>query len=101
MAHLAKGRRAYKKGSVSALWDGIAELGFAIELKPAAAEPWFVMAQSYEKKDRNDFTGAIEPYQKVIELAPNSKYAKIAQARIKKLNTTRERREKFFGKKKK
>ncbi len=101
MAHLAKGRRAYKKGSVSALWDGIAELGFAIELKPEEAEPWFVMAQCYEKKDRNDFTSAIEPYEKVIELAPHSPYAKIAQKRIKKLNTMRERREKFFGKKKK
>lgn len=101
MAHLAKGRRAYKKGSVSALWDGIAELGFAIEMKPNEAEPWFIMAQSYEKKDRNDFTSAIEPYEKVIELAPGSKLAKIAKKRIKKLNTTRERREKFFGKKKK
>ncbi|KAA3620065.1 MAG: hypothetical protein DWQ05_04880 [Calditrichaeota bacterium] len=101
MSHMAKGRRAFKKGSVSALWDGIAELGFATQLKPQEAEPWFVMAQCYEKKDRNDFTSAIEPYEKVIALAPDSRFAKQAKIQINKLNDIRERREKFFGKKNK
>ncbi|KAA3656624.1 MAG: hypothetical protein DWQ10_14980 [Calditrichaeota bacterium] len=98
MSHLANGRRAYKKGSVSALWDGISELGFATQLKPDAPEPWYIMGLCYEKKDRNDFVSAVEPYEKTIKLAPSSEFAKKARENIKKLNTIRERREKFFGK---
>lgn len=50
MAHMANGQRAYKKGSVSALWDGISELGFATQLKPQEPEPWFLMGLCYEKR---------------------------------------------------
>ncbi|MFQ5629004.1 MAG: tetratricopeptide repeat protein [bacterium] len=98
--HLVRGRRLYKKGSVSAVWDAITEFGHASVLRPDAAEPLYYMAQAYEKKNRDDYDLTVETYQKVIEIAPNSDYAKKSQKRLKFLQNRKEKMEKFWGKKK-
>jgi len=51
--HLVRGRRFYKQGSVSDIWDAITEFGYASVLRPEAVEPVFYMAQAYEKKDND------------------------------------------------
>lgn len=99
--HLLRGRRLHKKGSVSAVWDAITEFGHASTLRPEMAEPVFYMAQAYEKKDRDDYDLTVETYQKVIEIEPNSTFAKKAQRRIAYLLGRKEKMEKFWGRKKK
>ena len=98
--HMARGRRFYKKGSVSAIWDAITEFGHASVLHPQSAEPIYFMAQSYEKKDRDDYDLTVETYRKVLELEPESGFAEKAKKRIEYLLDRKEKMEKFWGKKK-
>lgn len=99
--HMARGRRLYKKGSVAALWDAITEYGYAANLRPESGEPLYYMGLAYEKKDRNDYTMPVEVYQKVVELDPESEYAKKAHERITYLTNLKTKLEKFWGKKRK
>ncbi len=97
--HMARGRRLYKKGSVTALWDAITEFGYAANIRPGSPEPLYYMARSYEKKDRNDFSMPVEVYQKVIDVAPDSELARKAKKRIAYLTNLKKKLEKFWGKK--
>jgi tetratricopeptide (TPR) repeat protein len=99
--HLVRGRRLYKKGSVSAVWDAITEYGHASTLRPQSAEPVYYMAQAYEKKNRDDYDLTVETYQRVIDIAPDSELAKRSLKRIKYLLNRKQKMEKFWGKKKK
>lgn len=98
--HLVRGRRLYKKGSVSAVWDAITEYGHASTLRPNSTEPVYYMAQAYEKKDHDDYDLTVETYQKVIDIEPNGPFAKKSQERIKYLLDRKQKMEKFWGKKK-
>ncbi len=99
--HMAKGRRLYKKGSVSALWDAIEHFGLAANARPDAPEPHYYMGLCYQKKDNKDYEGPISAFEQVIALAPQSKLAQKAKKRIKSIRDLKERRERFWGKKKK
>lgn len=98
---MAKGQRLYQKGSVSDLWDAITQYGQATNLHPESTEPYYFMALAYEKKDRNDFVAPVEFYQKVVAMDPQGPYTNKALERIKYLVDLKDKRERFWGKKKK
>ena len=100
MHYLALGRHHLKRGSVVELWSAIEAFGNAFALRPGAAEPYFFMAQAYEKKEKSDYDTPIMHYKKVIEVAPESEFAKISRNKIQELTQTKEKMEKFWKKKK-
>lgn len=98
--HMATGHRLYIKGSISAVWDAITEFGYASNLRPENAEPYYYMAQAYEKKNKDDYELIVEAYQKAIDAEPGSSFAKRAERRIKQLAARKSKLEKFWGRKK-
>ncbi|HHL71618.1 MAG TPA: tetratricopeptide repeat protein [Bacteroidetes bacterium] len=99
--HMARGRRLYKKGSVSALWDAIEHFGLAANARPDNPEPHYYMGLCYKKKDKKDYEGPIASFEQVIALAPDSRLAKKAKKQIRDIRALKEKRERFWGKKKK
>jgi len=58
----------------------------------------FLMAQAYEKKDRNEFKNAIEEYGIALENEPDGAYAAKSTQKITELTTRRDKLKKFWGK---
>lgn len=96
--HLARGKILYRKGSKSNCWDAIEHYGKAMTVRPESAEPHFLMAQAYEKKDRNEFDNAIEQYRVALEKEPSGQYAAKSKQKIRELKTRRDKLKKFWGK---
>jgi len=96
--HLTLGRLLYQKGSKSACWEAIDHFGQAMSLKPEHAEPHFYMAQTYEKKDRYEFTNAIDEYKTVLELDPQGPFATRSKKKIGELTRKKQKYDDFWGK---
>jgi tetratricopeptide (TPR) repeat protein len=96
--HIAQGKIFYRKGSKSDCWDAIEHYGKAMMVRPESAEPHFLMAQAYEKKDRNEFDNAIEEYRIALEKGPGGQYAAKSKQKIRELKTRRDKLKKFWGK---
>ncbi len=96
--HIAQGKIFYRKGSKSDCWDAIEHYGKAMMVRPESAEPHFLMAQAYEKKDRNEFDNAIEEYRIALEKEPDGQHAAKSKQKIKELKTQRDKLKKFWGK---
>ena len=96
--HIATGLRLYKKGSKAALWGAIMEFGYAAALRPDSAEPHFLSARAYDKKDRNEFDNAIREYELAAEIEPNSELAKKSTKKAKELKARRQKLKEFWGK---
>jgi len=96
--HIAQGKILYRKGSKSNCWDAIEHYGKAMMVRPESAEPYFLMAQAYEKKDRNEFDNAIEQYRVALEKEPSGQYASKSKQKIRELQTRRDKLKKFWGK---
>ena len=96
--HVAQGKIFYRKGRKSDCWDAIEHYGKAMMVRPESAEPHFLMAQAYEKKDRNEFDNAIEQYRIALEKEPSGQYAAKSKQKIKELKTRRDKLKKFWGK---
>jgi tetratricopeptide (TPR) repeat protein len=96
--HIAQGKIFYRKASKSACWDAIEHYGKAMMIRPESAEPHFLMAQAYERKDHNEFTNAIEEYSLALEKEPNGPYAAKSKQKINELKALRDKLKKFWGK---
>ena len=96
--HIAQGKILYRKGKKSQLWDAIDHFGKAMIIHPEKAEPHFYMAQAYEKKDRNEFSNAIDEYKIALEKEPSGPLAKICKRKIRELTARRDKLRKFWGK---
>jgi tetratricopeptide (TPR) repeat protein len=96
--HIAQGKILYRKGSKSACWDAIEQYGKAMMIRPESAEPHFFLAQAYERKDRNEFTNAIEEYSVALEKEPNGPYAAKSKQKVNELKALRDKLKKFWGK---
>lgn len=98
--HMAQGKFLLGRSSLTQRWKAIEEFGYAITLRPDDPEAYFLMAQAYEKKAKNEFDDPINMYKKVIEVSPDSDYAKQSQAKVKELTEKKKKWEKFNKKKK-
>jgi Tfp pilus assembly protein PilF len=67
--------------------DAQVQLERAYELLPDVAGPAYYLGQLYELKDEPDEEAAREWYERVIEIAPDSRLAEQAQERIDELGT--------------
>lgn len=95
--HIATGLRLLKKGSKSALWDAVMEFGYAAALRSNSAEPHYLMARAYEKKDRNEFDNAIREYELAAEIEPNSELGKKSVKKAKELRARKKKLKDFWG----
>jgi len=98
LSHMVKGHRLYRKGSVSELWDAIAEYGYAATLRPDLGEPHYYMARAYNKKDRDEFSNAISAYEKAAEVEPDGPLAGEARAAAAELRRREKLLREFWGK---
>ncbi len=96
--HIAQGNIFYRRGRLSDCWDAIEHYGKAMSIRPESAEPHFLMAQAYERKDRNEFHNAIEEYRLALDLEPNGPYSAKCKTKIKELTERWEKMKKFWGK---
>lgn len=97
-SHITQGKILYRKGSKSNCWDAIEHYGKAMMIHPDWAEPHFLMAQAYEKKDRNEFENAIDEYKIALEKEPNGPLAARSKQKIRALKARRDKLKKFWGK---
>jgi len=67
---MAEGRQLLADGSEWALWDAVVAFGNAAQLKPENPMPHYYMAESYHKKDDQDFDNIISEYETALELNP-------------------------------
>jgi len=67
---MADGRQLLADGSEWALWDAVVAFGNAAQMKPENPMPHYYMAQSYHKKDDQDFDNIISEYETALELNP-------------------------------
>jgi len=79
------GSRLYKEGHQEALEEAILLLNKAVKVKPEDLEAHYLLAKVCERKGQSSLGMAIHHYQRVIQLAPKSQYAKTAKTKIKKL----------------
>lgn len=96
--HIARGKIFYRTASQSGCWDAIEEYGKAMMIRTESAEPHFLMAQAYERKDHNEFTNAIEEYSIALEKEPNGPYAAKSKQKVRELKALRDKLKKFWGK---
>lgn len=96
--HLARGKLLYKNGSKGQLWDAVEEFGKAMMLRPESAEPHYLLAKAYEKKDRNEFDNAINEYKIALKKEPDGPYARASKKKIRELTNRRHKLKKFWGK---
>ena len=96
---MTEGKLLYRQGSKSAMWDAVEVFGKAASIRPDSAEPHFWLAQAYEKKDRDEFTNAIDEYQTALTLEPDGPRADTCKKKIADLKKRKEKLDKFWGRK--
>ncbi len=95
--HIATGLRLYKRGSKNALWEAIEEFGFASVLFPDRAEPYYYMGLAYTKKDKDEYSNAIEALRKAVEVAPDSEFARKAEKEAERITARKKKMDAFWG----
>ncbi len=96
LLHLATGLRLYKKGSKNALWEAIEEFGFASFLFPNRAQPHYYMALAYTKKDKDEYTNAIEALRKAMQVEPDSEFAQKAKKEAERITDRKKKMDAFW-----
>lgn len=95
--HIASAMPMYRKGSVSSLWDAIAEFGIASAILPDRGEPHYFMAMAYNKKDKNEYSNAISEFELAIQVEPNGQYAAESKRKIAELKARRKKMRDFLS----
>ena len=96
---MADGRLYYKKATKKSCWDAVDAFGKAATLRSDEAEPYFRMAQAYERKDPDEFVNAIDAYESALARDPQGSYSAECRKRIKALKARKEKMDKFWGRK--
>ena len=98
LLHIANGRNFYKSGKRNkTLWDAIVEFGYAASLFPERAEPHYYMGLTYNKKDKNEYTNAIEEMELAVEKEPDSQFGKLAKKELDEIKKRKIKMEKFYS----
>ena len=95
--YIVKSLQLYRKGKKSGLWEAIENLGLAATLFPERAEPHYYMAMAYNKKDRDEYDNALGELKLVMEKEPDSKFAKLASAKVTELEKRRKKMNDFLS----
>lgn len=96
--HMATAKRLYKKGSVNALWDAIDHFASASLLFPDRAEPHYFLGLAYNKKEKNEYSNALNELQRATELQPDGKWGKAAKKEAHKISARKKKMDAFWGK---
>jgi tetratricopeptide (TPR) repeat protein len=95
--HMNNAMPLYRKGTVSKLWDAIAEFGYAAAILPDRGEPHFYMAMAYNKKDKDEYSNAISEFELAIQVEPDGEYAGEAEKKIIELKSRRKKMQDFLS----
>jgi len=95
--HLTRGRILYEKGSINDLWDAIELFGKASALKANQGEPWYWMGLSYNKKDKDEFSNALDCLNKALKLEPDADFSPECQRKLEDIKKKEKKMEKFWG----
>jgi len=95
--YLTRGRILYEKGSVSDLWDAIELFGKASVLKIKQGEPWYWMGLAYNKKDKNEFTNAIDCLTRALELELNPDLTEKCREKLQEIKQRKKKMDEFWG----
>jgi len=96
--HMATAKRLYKKGSVNALWEAIDHFASASLLYPDRAEPHYFLGLAYNKKDKNEYTNAMDELLRAAEVQPESKWARAARKEVNRISARKKKMDAFWGK---
>lgn len=95
--YLTRGRILYEKGSVSELWDAIELFGKATVLQNKQGEPWYWMGLAYNKKDKNEFTNAIDCLTRALELELNPDLTEKCSKKLQEIKQRKKKMDEFWG----
>ena len=95
--HMAAAKRLYNKGSVNALWEASDNFASASLLYPDKAEPHYFLGLAYNKKDKNEYSNAMDELQRAVELQPESKWGKAAKMEAQRLSARKKKMDAFWG----
>jgi len=95
--HIAKGLNWYKQGSKSDLWEAIMQFGQAAAIYPSRGEPHYFMGLAYNKKDRDEYTNAIDELDKAVALNPDGPFAEKARKKATEIRKRKIKMEEFWG----
>ncbi|MFO7891150.1 MAG: hypothetical protein R6V04_12540 [bacterium] len=94
---MTRARLLYEKGSVSELWDAIELFGKASVLKNKQGEPWYWMGLAYHKKDKNEFTNAIDCLTKALKLELNADLREKCKEKLQEIKRRKKKMDEFWG----
>ena len=61
------------------------------------AEPHYYMGLTYNKKDKNEYTNAIEEMELAVEKEPDSQFGKLAKKELDEIKKRKIKMEKFYS----
>lgn len=95
--HIATGLRLYQRGSKNALWEAIEEFGFASYIFPDRGEPHYYMGLAYQKKDKEEYSNAIESLKRAVRIDPDGEFAEKAKQEAERIQARKEKMDAFWG----
>lgn len=95
--NMTKGRLLYITGSINDLWNAIEFFGNAAAINSTSAPPYYWMGLSYNKKDRDEYTNAIDCFEKYLKIDPDGKYSGKCRVLLKKIKTRKKKMDAFWG----
>jgi len=95
--YIVTGLAFYKKGSVNDLWEAIDNFGRASLLYPHRGEPHYYSALAYTKKDKDEYSNAIDELERAIELDPQGEWVLEAKAELRRVKERKKKMDEFWG----
>ncbi len=99
LRNMSEGLYVLNRGKSAEMGDAIDSFSSAASAFPEKADPYFYMAQAFERQKTQDYRNAIKNYQKVLEIAPGTEIGRESEIKVKQLTETKEKMESFFRKK--
>jgi tetratricopeptide (TPR) repeat protein len=99
LRYMAEGLHVLSRGKSAEMVNAIDSFSSAASAFPVKAEPYFHMAQAYERQRTKDYSNSIKFYQKVFEIAPGTEMGRESEMKVKQLTATKKTMESFFKKK--
>ena len=95
---MSEGLYVLNRGKSAEMGDAIDSFSSAASAFPEKADPYFNMAQAFERQKTQDYRNAIKNYHKVLEIAPGTEIGRESEIKVKQLTETKEKMESFFRK---